>query len=156
MPGARAAPALLRSHHPARDRRTLAAMTRRRATRLLTAGLWVALIGSAWCWSRSAGLGFGDLLLAVYDFMAHNPAAPLLYIAIYTVRPLLLFPALWLTVLAGSVFGLWLGIAYTLVGQNLSSALAYWLGRYLEVEPANSKGLLARWQRTLREEGFTT
>jgi uncharacterized membrane protein YdjX (TVP38/TMEM64 family) len=124
-------------------------------TRLITAGLWLVFIAVAWGWSRAAGLGIGDLLRTAHAFLAHHPAAPLVFVAAYTLRPLLLFPALWLTLLAGSVFGLWLGMLYTIIGQNLSAALAYWLGRWLELDLEDG-GLLARWQHTLREQGFTT
>ena len=42
--------------------------------------------------------------------------APLIYVAVYTIRPLLLFPTLLLNLSAGVLFGPWWGILFLLLG----------------------------------------
>ncbi len=66
----------------------------------------------------------------LYDFIVTHPAGPITYMAIYVLRPLIFFPATILTALSGALFGLPLGILYTIIGENGSANLAYWIGRF--------------------------
>lgn len=66
----------------------------------------------------------GLVIWRTFDFQQVTPAhirsfilsfgrwAPLLYIFLYTVRPLILFPAVLLTLAGGLTFGPWLGTFY--------------------------------------------
>lgn len=56
--------------------------------------------------------------------------APIVYIAIYTIRPLLLFPTLILNLSAGVLFGPWWGILFLLLGGLGCASFCYCLGRY--------------------------
>ncbi len=62
-------------------------------------------------------LGFGAL-------------APLIYIVVYTIRPILFFPTLLLNLSAGILFGPALGIVMVLVGGLGCATFCYILGRY--------------------------
>ena len=55
--------------------------------------------------------------------------APLVFIVIYTVRPLILFPASILSVAGGLAFGTLPGLLYTLIGATLSALVAYAVAR---------------------------
>lgn len=56
--------------------------------------------------------------------------APLIYVAVYTVRPLLFFPTLLLNLSAGVLFGPWWGIFFLLLGGLGCASLCYLLGRF--------------------------
>ncbi len=56
--------------------------------------------------------------------------APLIYIAIYTIRPLLFFPTLLLNLSAGVLFGPWWGILFLLLGGFGCASFCYLLGRF--------------------------
>lgn len=56
--------------------------------------------------------------------------APLIYITIYTIRPLLLFPTLILNLSAGVLFGPWLGIVLVLIGGLGCASFCYLWGRF--------------------------
>lgn len=56
--------------------------------------------------------------------------APLIYLALYTFRPLLFFPTLLLNLSAGVLFGPWLGIVLVLMGGLGCASFCYILGRY--------------------------
>ncbi len=56
--------------------------------------------------------------------------APLIYVAVYTVRPLLFFPTLLLNLSAGILFGPWLGIIFLLLGGFGCASFCYLLGRF--------------------------
>ncbi len=53
------------------------------------------------------------------DFGLFKSAA--IYITLYTIRPLILFPATLLTIASGLIFGPWLGILFTIIGENASA-----------------------------------
>lgn len=82
----------------------------------------------------------------------------LIYIAIYTLRPLILFPATLLTVLAGALFGPIYGSIYTIIGANLSANVAYSMGRFLGADFVNedSSGIINKWKNKLKEKSFET
>lgn len=56
--------------------------------------------------------------------------APLIYITVYTVRPLLLFPTLILNLSAGVLFGPWWGILFVLIGGLGCACFCYMWGRF--------------------------
>lgn len=56
--------------------------------------------------------------------------APLIYIGIYTVRPLLFFPTLLLNLSSGILFGPWWGIVFLLLGGFGCATFCYLLGRF--------------------------
>lgn len=56
--------------------------------------------------------------------------APLIYVGVYTIRPVLLFPTLILNLSAGVLFGPWLGIVYLLMGGLGCATFCYLAGRY--------------------------
>lgn len=56
--------------------------------------------------------------------------APLIYILVYTIRPLLLFPTLLLNLSAGVLFGPWWGVLFLLLGGFGCASFCYLLGRF--------------------------
>ncbi len=55
---------------------------------------------------------------------------PFAYVSNYSFRSLLLFPASVLTVIAGMLFGPYLGMLLTVIGENISANVSFILGRY--------------------------
>lgn len=53
--------------------------------------------------------------------------APLIYILLFTVRPLILFPTSVLSVAGGLAFGMLPGVIYTVIGATLSALVAYYV-----------------------------
>jgi uncharacterized membrane protein YdjX (TVP38/TMEM64 family) len=79
-----------------------------------------------------------------------------IYVVLYALRPLVLFPATLLTVASGLVFGPWLGIVFTIVGENASANVAFGLARWLGRDwiGAHAYGTILRWDRRLRENAL--
>ncbi|MGH8453676.1 MAG: TVP38/TMEM64 family protein [Nevskiales bacterium] len=128
-----------------------------RAAKILAGLLWLGLLASGLLWGRSQGYGMVDLARVAYEHIAQHPYAPVAYIVIYTLRPLIFFPAMWLTILSGSLFGFWGGVIYTIIGENLSASLAYVLGRFFASDEGDGRlGMLARWRSLLDEQAFTS
>lgn len=132
-------------------------MSRRR---IVIIGLWAAVI-VAWIWyQRSTGEGTAEIAQSLVDSVRGAWWAVALYIALYTVRPVVLFPATLLTLAGGILFGPIVGVIATVVGANLSALFAYWLARSLapgrERDEAEEQRLLSRWADRMRDNSFTT
>ncbi|WP_378954185.1 TVP38/TMEM64 family protein [Pelosinus sp. sgz500959] len=67
----------------------------------------------------------------ILSFGWWGPAA---YIFIYTIRPLLLFPAIILTLAGGLAFGPWWGTLYVVIGGLLGACLCFVIARFLGQE----------------------
>ncbi|MFS1514849.1 TVP38/TMEM64 family protein [Chengkuizengella sp. SCS-71B] len=88
-------------------------------------------------------IAVGMTILFVFDLRRFTPEnirdfilsfgiwAPLLYIFLYTVRPLVFFPAIVLTLSGGYTFGPWWGTLYDLIGATLGACLAFVIARSL-------------------------
>lgn len=80
----------------------------------------------------------------------------LIYIVIYAVRPLILFPATLLTIASGLIFGPWLGTIFTIIGENASAnlgfALARWFGR--KTVESHLTVVVSRWDEKLQQNGI--
>jgi uncharacterized membrane protein YdjX (TVP38/TMEM64 family) len=91
-------------------------------------------------------------------WLAGGVTGPLLYILLYTLRPLLFFPATILTLLGGFLFGP-IGILYTILGSNASAMVAYALGRYFGKDALDSNdktGVIQAYTYRMRANSFET
>ncbi len=118
---------------------------------------WVLLIGGYGWYAWRNSLSPREAAAALVDLL-RGGAGPLLYIGVYLLRPLVLFPATVLTVVGGIVFGPVLGTIYTLLGSNGSALVAYAVGRFFggSTPLAENDGTLGRYITRLRENSFTT
>ena len=62
---------------------------------------------------------------------SHHLIAPAILLLLYILFTLSLMPVWWLQILAGYGFGLWLGIAYSLVGATLAAVASFAMARTL-------------------------
>jgi len=100
-----------------------------------------------------------DVVRRLLDFFGGGFYGPLVFILIYVLRPLLLFPATLLTIAAGFVFGPILGVVLVIIGSNASALLAYAIGRFFGqgfLAENGSAGIVQRYTTRLREHSFET
>lgn len=57
--------------------------------------------------------------------------SPAVYMLIYTIRPLIFFPASILSIAGGLAFGAWLGTLYTIIGATLGAMLSFYVAKAL-------------------------
>lgn len=133
--------------------------TPRTSSRILALIAWAILL-AAWGWyTHTHNLTPAQTVARLAGFLSASPWGVFLYIIIYFVRPVFLFPPALLTMAAGYIFGPLPGIFYALVASNLASLVSYTIGRYfggsfrprLEQNPK----ILAYAER-LRRESFQT
>jgi uncharacterized membrane protein YdjX (TVP38/TMEM64 family) len=80
------------------------------------------------------------------------------FIAIYTLRPLIFFPASLLTLGIGALCGPFWGIIFAVIGSNLSATLAYFVGRLFGQDVLHLRGdnVLQRYLQRLQQNSFET
>lgn len=129
---------------------------KRHGQKLAALFFWVALLGGYQVYVWRAGLSPLEAVQGLIDFMGASLLGPLIYIASYAVRPLILFPASLLTVAAGFVFGPVLGVVLTVVASNTSATVAYLVGRFFGGDLVKGEGVVQRYARRLRQNSFET
>ena len=135
--------------------------TRRNQIRIAVGALWALLFGLAIVWVITQGLSIREIMGLVYRYVVDNPLAPLVYIIIYALRPLTFFPAMWLTIAGGSLFGFVPGLIFGLIGENASAQTAYLLARFFRTDvtgdgDSDKSPRIAAFSRLLREQAFPT
>lgn len=121
--------------------------------KVIAAAAWLTALGFLMSYIASSNKTTSEITLDLFLLITTTSLAPLLYIILYTVRPLTLLPGSALTVLSGVFFGP-LGILYTVIGANLSASLAYFVGRFFSTEKTNEHSLLHSWSAPLRTQPF--
>jgi uncharacterized membrane protein YdjX (TVP38/TMEM64 family) len=85
---------------------------------------------------------------------------PLIYVTAYAFRSLIFFPASILTVTAGILFGPWLGILLTVIGENISANISFVVGRYFTADLlkyfSTKKRFVPRLTCKIQDNGFLT
>lgn len=126
--------------------------------RLMALVFWLLLVGGYVWYIRQSGQAPGDVLAGLRDFLSTSFFGPIIYIVLYTFRPLVFFPATGLSVLGGYLYGPLLGLVYSSIGAILSATLAYSVGRFFGTgffKPEDDAShFVARYTRFLRANGF--
>lgn len=125
--------------------------------KLLAAGFWVLLVGGylwySWRNQLSPAAAVGQLIE-----LLKSDVGVLIYIGVYLLRPLIFFPATFLTLAGGSVFGSVWGLIYTVIGANGSALVAYTIGRFFgqPEQNQNQTGIVNGYIERLRRNSFET
>ena len=82
---------------------------------------------------------------------------PVIYIILYVLRPLILFPAAVFSASAGAIWGLQ-GLVYLLIGANLSAIAEFIIARYFAREAVEKliKGKFSSIDQAVEKNGFVT
>jgi len=120
---------------------------------------WLALLGSYQWYAWQNDLSPVEVMQQLLVFMTGSLWGPLVYIILYAIRPLVLFPSTVLTLAGGFLFGPVLGVLYTIVASNTSATIAFLVGRYFGqglMKEGASKNLLQRYAERMRQNSFET
>ncbi len=120
---------------------------------------WLLFLGGYGFYSYQNSLSPLAAVQLLVDILANSRYGPLIFLAVYALRPLLFFSAILLTMAAGFLFGPVWGILYAVLGSNLSAIIAYVVARFFgqeTIEPEESDGFVARYAKRMRENSFET
>lgn len=128
--------------------------------KLLALTIWLALIGGYWLYARHSGASLWQSIVALVQLLRSPLMGVLLFILLYTVRPLAFFSAVVLSLLGGSLYGPWVGFLANVIGSNAGALLAYTLGRFfgqnwVSAEPKQSSWV-GRYTERMRRNSFET
>lgn len=137
-------------------KKDLTDLIKRGAPKIIAAIFWGALIYSFQHYRITNELSYKDVIFQLLGFFTTTMWGPLVYMFLYAVRPLILFPATLLTALSGALFGFWWGVLYTVIGENASANFAYWIGRFFGKNLRLEDSIIGNWIEALRKNSFET
>ena len=129
----------------------------RQGRRLVALFLWCGLLAGYYWYAWQHNLSPMEAVQRMLELMTGSALGPVIYLAFYAARPLVLFPATLLTLAAGFVFGPVLGILLVVLGSNISASVAYLAGRYFRGSFLSSErtgGTMQRYAEWLRTNSF--
>ncbi len=104
--------------------------------------IWGVIIIVAFTTIVRSGIPLHDYPLVISKTVAaYGYMAPILFILLYAIRPLIFFPATILSLSAGLLFGPWKAIIILIIAENLSSSVSYSAGKYV------GKSMLAKMDK---------
>ena len=119
--------------------------------KIAIAVFWAAALLAYGVYTAQNDLSPFATLRILTEYLAENPAGPVIFIVLYTLRPIFLFSAAVLSIGGGFLFGPVWGVVYTLVGSNLGATLAFFIGRFFGDGMATDLG---GWGKRMRENSF--
>jgi uncharacterized membrane protein YdjX (TVP38/TMEM64 family) len=120
---------------------------------------WLALLAGYQWYASANHLTPFQVVQRLLTFLKDGFWGPFIYILLYAIRPLILFPSTVLTLAGGFVYGPVLGVLYTVIASNISSTIAYFVGRFFGkglLKDDGSDGLIQRYARRMRANSFET
>jgi len=135
-------------------------MTKKRI-KIILFTLWGTVIGLAVYIYLSRELSLTGTVKILQSFIRQSGGwGPLIYVTAYAFRSLVFFPASILTITAGILFGPWLGILLTMIGENISANISFVVGRYFTADLLNllstKNRFVPRLTCKLQDNGFLT
>ncbi len=137
----------------------IVAALRREWPKLLGMAIWLSLLVTYWQYVRLNGITPLESVQRLVEFMASSGAGVLIYILVYMLRPVVFFPATLMTLAAGYLYGPFLGVAVVVVASNLSSMVAYTIGRFFGegiLDQSSNSGVLQQYAERMRRNSFET
>lgn len=129
------------------------------ASKLLALAFWLVLIFGYQWYARVNDLTPLQAVQALLDFFANNLWGMLIYILVYAIRPLILFPATLISLAAGFVYGPVWGVVMVVIASNISSSIAYLIGRFFGqglLPEGQGDNWVTRYAVRMRQNSFET
>jgi uncharacterized membrane protein YdjX (TVP38/TMEM64 family) len=128
-------------------------------SKIIAAISWAIALIIYWWYSETHGLTPMQTMQVLINFVSTSPYGFPIYVLVYMIRPIFFFPATLVTMTATYLYGPIQGIAYALVASNLSSMIAYFIGRFFGggfLQNINDDNLVGKYANRLRKDGFQT
>lgn len=132
---------------------------REHAQKLWTLLIWILLITGYQWYASTNHVSPLQVIQQLLKFMQVGWWGVLVYVIIYALRPIILFPSTVLTLAGGAVFGPVFGVIYTIIASNISSTIAFFVGRFFGegmLKDDGADNLIQRYARRMRENSFET
>jgi len=127
---------------------------KRNLTKIIALLFWATIIYAFQHYKISNDLSYKDVAFSMLHFFTSTAWGPVLYMGLYAIRPVILFPATIMTALSGALFGFWWGVLYTIIGENMSANFAYSIGRFFGKGIKLENSIIGGWVEALRKKPF--
>lgn len=127
---------------------------KQRLPQLFAIAFWVLLVIVGFAYIRANDLTLSDFAGQLQTVFTATPYGAFLFVGIYLLRPLILFPASWLTLLGGNVFGLLPGFLLVLFAGTLSAITPYLVGRWFAPDSIRTENPLYRFTSLIQNNPF--
>jgi uncharacterized membrane protein YdjX (TVP38/TMEM64 family) len=120
---------------------------------------WVLLLAGYWWYTSANNLTPSQTMQILINYISESPYGFPIYTLIYMIRPVFLFPATLVTMAATYLYGPVRGIAYALIASNLSTMVAFLIGRFFGhsfLRNIEKNALVSKYAERLRRESFQT
>ncbi len=95
---------------------------------IITFIIWALIVTLFVVFKKTTGATIEEMSIWLYNFISGNKFWwPFIYMALYAIRPIVLFPATVMTFMSGALFGFLPGLFFTMIWENLSACFAYFL-----------------------------
>lgn len=121
--------------------------------------LWLLIMAGFWIYAQQSELSPVEMLQQVIYFLQENPFGPVIFLAMFLIRPILLFSNSVLMLLAGFLYGPILGLVLALTGEIISAMVAFWIGWFFGkglLPEGQEQSKLERYATALQQNGFET
>jgi uncharacterized membrane protein YdjX (TVP38/TMEM64 family) len=128
-------------------------------TKILAFIFWLALLAGYQLYAVRNNLTPVEVMQQLLILMTDGFWGPVIYIGLYAIRPLVIFPSTILTLAGGFLFGPVLGVLYTIIASNTSATVAYLVGYYFGkgiLKEGASNSLMQRYADRMRSNSFET
>ncbi len=122
--------------------------------RFFTLGLWLVIFVIARSYMYTYDLSLLQLADSIIGILRDAWYGPLLYIALYVLRPLLLIPGTILTITAGVAYGIPNGIPISISANIISAMVTYSIARWLMAERIELDGRRGQFIAFMRHNPF--
>lgn len=93
--------------------------------------LLVLVLSMLLLFKTAVWLNLNDIESVKHFILSFGPLAPIVYIIMFTLVPLTLFPDAILAIASGTIFGLFWGTVYTMIGAACGATLSFYIARFL-------------------------
>jgi uncharacterized membrane protein YdjX (TVP38/TMEM64 family) len=123
---------------------------------IITWVIWISIIYTYFHFKSLYSLTNLDIAKQIYNFVATSFWGPVIYIILYAIRPVIFFPATFMTFMSGALFWVWGGFLFTMVWENLSANFAYLLWKifWKKLIKPESSGLIVDLKNKVSENAF--
>jgi uncharacterized membrane protein YdjX (TVP38/TMEM64 family) len=132
---------------------------RAHADKLVAFLFWAAVLIGYQVYTQKSGLNAVQVMQQFLGLLSSRAWGPIIYVLLYSIRPLILFPSSILTLAGGFIFGPILGVVYTIIASNISATIAFFVGRYFGqglIEEGSTNNTIQRYAERMRQNSFTT
>lgn len=125
--------------------------------KLIVLAVYICVIAAVFTYVRLEGVHFSDIPhLVSMRVAAAKGWGPLILVAMFAAQTIIPFSGIGLNVVAGGLYGPWLGILISLIGMNMAAAINFFIGRFLgrHLISEHERGWVKKYDDLLTEQGF--